>query len=166
VSPTLLHRTDHAIDVRKKMGSASNVLKKMREVQPYCYESFKRMHQAGVKIFMGTDIQFDPEMGSNAAELELYVKLGMSPMEAIQTATRNAAQAMRADKDLGTLEAGKFADIIAIDGDPLHDITVLQKRDNVRLVMKEGKAYVDKLAAQPRYVLHPEPGERKFADDR
>jgi imidazolonepropionase-like amidohydrolase len=165
VSPTLLHRTDHAIEVRKRCGSPANVLKKMKEVQPYCYESFKRMHQAGVKIFMGTDIQYDPEMGSNAAELELYVQLGMTPMEAIQTATKNAAEAMRIDKDIGTLEAGKFADIIAVNGNPASDIKVLQDKANIRLVMKEGRAYVDKLSAQPRYVLHPEPGQWKIVDN-
>jgi imidazolonepropionase-like amidohydrolase len=166
VSPTLLHRSDHAIEVRKQVGSPANVLKKMKEVQPFCYESFKRMHQAGVKIFMGTDIQYDPEMGSNAAELEMYVRLGMTPMEAIQTATRNAAQAMRLDRDLGTLEPGKLADIVAVDGDPSRDITVLQKKDNIRLVMKEGKAYVDKLSAVPVYVIHPEPGQIRKVDNQ
>jgi imidazolonepropionase-like amidohydrolase len=165
VTPTLLHRTDHAIEVRKKMGSPNNVLKKMKEVQPFCNESFKRMHQAGIKIFMGTDIQFDPEMGSNATELELYVKLGMTPMEAIQTATKTAAEAMKLDKDLGTLDAGKLADIIAVDGNPAHDITVLQQRDNIRLVMKEGRAYIDKLRAKPLYVIHPEPGQIKIVDN-
>ncbi len=107
----------------------------MIEVRPVCYESLKRMHQAGTKIFMGTDIQFDPEMGSNATELELYVKLGMSTMEAIQTATKNAAEAMK-----------------------------LQKKDNIRMVMKEGKAYIDKLRAKPLYVIHPEPGYIRLAD--
>jgi len=166
VSPTLLHRTDHAIEVRKRCGSPQNVLKKMKEVQPHCYDSFKRMHQAGVHIFMGTDIQYDPEMGSNAAELELYVKLGMTPMEALQTATRNAARAMKLDADLGTLEAGKLADIVAVAGDPSRDITVLQAKDNIRLVMKEGKAYVDRLAPVPRYVIHPEPGQWKIIDSQ
>lgn len=164
VSPTLLHRTDHAIEVRKKMGSPGNVLKKMKEVQPHCYESFRRMHQAGVKIFMGTDIQYDPEMGSNATELELYVRLGMTPMEAIQTATKNAAEAMKLQKDLGTLEVGKFADIIAVDGDPLSDITVLQHKNNIRMVMKEGRIYVDKLRETPLYVIHPQPGSVRKPD--
>lgn len=164
VTPTLVHRTDHAIETRRRCGSPKNVLDKMKQVQPYCFESFKRMHQAGVKIFMGTDIQYDPEIGSNAEELEVYVQLGMSPMEAIMTATRNAAQAMRLDKDLGTLEAGKLADVVAVAGDPLHDIAVLQNKDAIRLVMKEGKAYVDKLSAVPKYVIHPEPGQWKIID--
>jgi imidazolonepropionase-like amidohydrolase len=164
VTPTLVHRTDHAIETRRRCGSPKNVLDKMKEVQPYCFESFKRMHQAGVKIFMGTDIQYDPEIGSNAGELEVYVKLGMSPMEAILTATRNAAEAMKLDKDLGTLEAGKLADVIAVDGDPLHDIAVLQQKQNIKLVMKEGQVYVDRMSAVPRYVIHPEPGQWKIID--
>lgn len=69
MTPTLLHRTDYAIEVRKRMGSPANVLKKMNEVQPYCYETFQRMHAAKVPIFMGTDIQYDPEIGTNAKEL-------------------------------------------------------------------------------------------------
>jgi len=164
VTPTLVHRTDHAIETRRRVGSPKNVLDKMKQVQPYCFDTFKRMHQAGLKIFMGTDIQYDPEIGSNAEELEVYVKLGMSPMEAIQTATRNAAEAMRLDADLGTLAPGKIADIVAVRGDPLADITVLQKKDNIRLVMKDGQAYVDKLSPVPRYVIHPEPGQWKIID--
>ena len=58
-------------------------------------------------------------MGTNAAELEIYVKLGMTPMDAILTTTRNAAEAIKLGHDLGTIEAGKLADIIAVNGDPL-----------------------------------------------
>ena len=79
------------------------------------------MHKAGVNIALGTDMGFDPEMGTNARELEVYVKLGMKPMDAILSATRNAARALKMEKDLGTVEAGKFADIIAVDGDPLQE---------------------------------------------
>ena len=89
------------------------------------------MHKAGVKIAMGTDMGFDPEMGANACELEIYVNLGMTPMEAILTTTRNAAHAIKMEKDLGTIEVGKLADIIAVKGDPLKDIRVLQQKKNV-----------------------------------
>ena len=65
---------------------------------------------------------FEPDMGSNAQELEIYVKLGMKPMDAILTTTRNAAQALKQEKDLGTIEAGKLADVIAVDGDPLKNL--------------------------------------------
>jgi imidazolonepropionase-like amidohydrolase len=64
----------------------------------------------------------------------------MSPMQAIVAATARAAECLERP-DIGTLEAGKRADVLVVDGDPLADITVLQKRDNVRLVMKDGRAF-------------------------
>lgn len=164
VVPTLLHRTDEAIEVRRRLGTPSFILGKMEKIQPYCYESFQKMHAAGIKMAMGTDLSVDPEIGTNARELEIYVKLGMTPGEAIQTATRNAAEALGLGKELGTLEAGKLADVIVVAGDPLADIATLQSRDNIRLVMKEGRVYIDKVSPEPKYVLHPEPGEYKQID--
>lgn len=164
VVPTLSHRTDHAIEVRRQIGTPENVLTKMKMIQPHTFESFKKMHQAGIKLAMGTDTGLDPEMGQSAKELEIYVKLGMSPMEAIQTATKNAAEALRMDKDLGTLATGKLADVLAIDGDPSSDITVLQKKENILMVMKEGQAYIDKLSPKDKYVIHPSPGQWKIID--
>ena len=160
VTPTLSHRTDHAIEVRSRIGTPRNVLDKMKKIQPYTFETFKVMHQAGIKIAMGTDLGPEPEIGTNAKELELYVELGMTPMEAIQTATKNAAEAMWLGKDLGTIEAGKLADILAIDGDPSRDISVLSSKDNIRMVMKEGEAWVDKISPQHRRwsSVNPDPG--------
>jgi imidazolonepropionase-like amidohydrolase len=154
VIPTLAHRTDHAIEVRRRAGTSEFTLNKMKRLQPYTKETFQRMHQAGVKMAMGTDTQLDPEMGSQAIELEVYVEYGMTPMEAIQTATRNAAEALQIAKDVGTIEAGKFADIIAVDGDPLLDIRVLQERNKIRLVMKEGRVYLDRRPGHEKYVIH------------
>lgn len=88
----------------------------------------------------------------------------MTPMEAIMTATKNAAEAVWLDKDLGTLEAGKLADVVIIDGDPSGDITVLQDKRNVKMVIKEGHAYVDKIGTEPKYVIHPDPGSHKILD--
>ena len=165
VTPTLSHRTDHAIEVRARIGTPRNVLDKMKKIQPYTFETFKVMHQAGIKIAMGTDLGPEPEIGTNAKELELYVDLGMTPMEALQTATRNAAEAMWLGKDVGTIEAGKFADILALDGDPSRDITVLNTKDNIRMVMKEGEPYVDKISAKHRSVVQCEPGSWKIIDN-
>ena len=165
VTPTLSHRTDHAIEVRARIGTPRNVLDKMKKIQPYTFETFKVMHQAGIKIAMGTDLGPEPEIGTNAKELELYVNLGMTPMEALQTATRNAAEAMWLGKDVGTIEAGKFADILALDGDPSRDITVLNTKDNIRMVMKEGEPYVDKISAKRRSVVQCEPGSWKIIDN-
>lgn len=154
VIPTLAHRTDRAIEVRRRGGTPEFTLNKMKQLQPHCKETFQRMHQAGVKLAMGTDTQLDPEMGSQAIELEAYVSYGMTPMEAIQAGTRVAADALGIIKDVGTIDAGKYADIIAVDGDPLADIRILQQRERIRMVMKEGRIFVDKRPGHEKYVIH------------
>jgi len=164
VTPTLSHRTDHAIEVRRQQGTSQFVLKKMKSIQENCFDTFQRMHKAGVNIAMGTDMGFDPEMGTNAAELEIYVKLGMSPMDALMTCTRNAARAIKLDKEIGTLEAGKLADVVAVDGDPLADIRCLQQKKNIQVVMKEGKVYADRRPGHSKSVVNAEPGSWKIPD--
>lgn len=164
VVPTLLHRSDLAIERRREHGASEGLIRKMKEIQPACFETFQRMHAAGVRIAMGTDTTIDPEMGQNARELALYVELGMSPMEAIKAATRNAAEALGMLSDIGTLEKGKLADIVAVDGDLSRDIGTLQDRERIRLVMKEGAIYVDKVSAEPKYVVHPHPARRTIID--
>ena len=108
---------------------------KMEMVSQASKENIRKAIAAGVKIGMGTDAAVYPH-GLNAHELELYVQLGMTPLQAIQTATINDADLLGWKDKLGTLEAGRWADIIAVDGDPLHDITTLQK---VKFVMKGGE---------------------------
>ncbi|MBI2294809.1 MAG: amidohydrolase family protein [Betaproteobacteria bacterium] len=164
MTPTLLHRTDRAMQTRKDQGTSQFVLNKMKLLQPYCYRTFQKMYQAGVRIAMGTDMGYDPEMGTNARELEVYVELGMKPMDAILTATRNAALAIKMEKDLGTVEAGKLADIIAVDGDPLKNIRCLQEKKNIRMVMKEGKIYADRRPGKNQNVVNVKPGEWKIID--
>lgn len=164
VTPTLSHRTDHAIKLRREHGTADFVLRKMKYLQPFCFETFRKMYKAGIKIAMGTDMGFEPDMGSNAAELEIYVKLGMKPMDAILTTTRNAAQALKQEKDLGTLEAGKLADLIAVDGDPLKKIACLQEKKNIKVVMKEGKIYADRRPGKSKNVVNAKPGDWKIID--
>ena len=165
VTPTLIHRSDHAIEVRRQIGTAPSILKKLKQVQPYCYEAFKKMHKAGVHIFMGTDTTMDPHMGENAMELELYVEHGMTPMEAIHTSTIRAAEAVGLSKTLGSLEVGKLADVVAVEGDVLADITNLQHKEKIRLVTKEGGIFVDTLSSEHKYVIHPDPGQIKFIDN-
>ena len=100
-------------------------------------ESFQAALKAGVKMAAGTDSggHFWP-MGDLALELERMVEFGMAPMAALETATRNAADAIRRLDQLGTLESGKLADLIVVDGNPLDDMAAMR---NVWLVMKEGK---------------------------
>ncbi len=164
MTPTLLHRTDRAIQTRKDQGTSQFVLNKMKQIQPYCFRTFERMVKSGVNIALGTDMGYDPEMGTNARELELYVELGMKPMDAILTATRNAARAIRMDKELGTLEAGKLADLIAVRGDPLKDIRCLQEKKNIQLVMKEGRVYADRRRGRDRNVVNVKRGDWRKID--
>ena len=165
MTPTLAHRTDHAIEVRKEIGTSKFVTDKMKKLQPYCFDTFQKMVKAGVNIAMGTDMGFDPEMGTNASELAIYVKLGMKPMHALQTATLNAAKAIKMDKELGSLEAGKLADVVAVAGDPLADITCLQEKKNIQLVMKEGRVYADRRPGKPtKNVVNAQPGSWKIID--
>ncbi|MGE5089741.1 MAG: amidohydrolase family protein [Candidatus Levyibacteriota bacterium] len=164
VTPTLSHRTDHAIRLRKEQGTSQFVLNKMKGLQEHCFGTFQKMYKAGVNIAMGTDMGFDPEMGTNAAELEIYVKLGMAPMHALQTATINAARAIRVDSQLGTLEAGKLADVIAVDGNPLENIACLKEKRNIQMVMKEGRIHADRRPGRSKNVVSAEPGSWKIID--
>ncbi len=112
--------------------------KKMLEISAVAKANIKRAMQAGVKIAMGTDAAVYPH-GLNAHELDVYVnQLGMAPLAALQTATINAADLMGWTAKTGSLEPGKWADIIAVDKNPLDDIRTLQ---NVKFVMKAGVVY-------------------------
>lgn len=154
LTPTLAHRTDHAIDLRRQMGTPEFTLTKMKKIQPFTKETFQRLHRAGIKMALGTDTQLDPEMGSQAGEMALYVEFGMTPAEAIATGTKHAAEAIGIADRVGTLEAGKFGDIIAVSGNPYDDITVLTKKQNILVVMKEGKVYVDRRAGGRERLIH------------
>jgi imidazolonepropionase-like amidohydrolase len=113
---------------------------KMVDVSAVAKGNIKRAMDAGVKIAMGTDAAVYPH-GLNAHELDVYVnQLGMAPLAALQTATINAADLMGWTAKTGTLEPGKWADIIAVDRNPLEDVRVLQ---NVKFVMKAGVVYKD-----------------------
>ncbi|MGH7119581.1 MAG: amidohydrolase family protein [Acetobacteraceae bacterium] len=164
VTPTLSHRTDHAIEVRRNIGTAEFVLRKMKAIQPSCYETFQRMYHAGVRIAMGTDMGYDPEMGMGAGELAIWAGLGMSPMDAIVATTRTPAQVMKLDKEIGTVERGKFADILAIDGDPLKDITLLSQKDRIQMVMKEGQVHVDRRVGHEKRVMSSEDNAWRIVD--
>jgi len=116
-------------------------LKKMRQLWEVQSENFKRAKKAGVKIAAGTDFGGGPltPLGENAQELEILVKEGLTPMEAIIAGTKTASEALNMKDKIGTLEAGKFADLIVVNGDPLSDISILRKAENIKIVVKGGK---------------------------
>lgn len=109
-------------------------------------KSFRMALDAGVKIAFGTDAGYNPAIhGTNAFEFELLVQNGMTPMGAILAATKNAASALRMGDKMGTIEKGKLADIVVVDGDPLEDIKILQDKNKIALVIKDGSTYVNRI---------------------
>jgi len=113
------------------------VAEKAKVVGPLIQATAGRAYKAGVKIAFGTDAAVYPH-GDNAKEFVYMVEAGMPPMFTIQAATTHAAQLLKKDKDLGSVTAGKFADVIAVNGNPLDNIALLQKVD---FVMKAGVVY-------------------------
>jgi imidazolonepropionase-like amidohydrolase len=102
-------------------------------------KAFQEGLRKGIKVVFGTDVGGFPWTELNQArEFKYYVDYGMTPMQAIRTATSTAAEMLGWSDRLGTIEAGKIADIVAVAGDPLKDITELE---NVRFVMKDGVVY-------------------------
>ena len=110
---------------------------KALEIGPKIQDTFGRAYASGVKIAFGTDSGVSPH-GDNAKEFEYMVEAGMPPYEAIKSATVAPSDLLRISEDYGTLEAGKMADIVAVRGNPLEDITLLQQ---VSFVMKGGKVF-------------------------
>ncbi len=100
-------------------------------------QSFRMAVEAGVKIAMGTDSGVGRH-GENGRELGLMVENGMTPMQAIVASTSSAAQLLHLSDSLGTLEEGKLADVIVVDGDVLDDITHIANPEKVRVVLKGG----------------------------
>ena len=135
---TYLVPTLYLIDWQRENAAKANLPEytrhKMQIVSEAAKTNAKKAIEAGVKIGLGTDAAVYPH-GLNAHELAVYVSLGMTSLQAIQTATINDADLLGWSDKIGTLEAGKWADIIAVDGDPLQDVTTLQ---HVKFVMKGG----------------------------
>ncbi len=129
-----------ALDVGAKMGA-----------------HVRRAHAAGVKIAFGTDTAVSPH-GLNAQEFALLVKQGLTPMEAIETATVNAADLLGLSQGIGTLAPGKSADLIATAGDPTQDVTQLE---HVTFVMKQGAIYKSPHPEEADGWLPSPPAERE-----
>src|SRR5438105_4014379 len=123
-------------------------VRKAKEVLSDHQQSFRLAVERGVRIAMGTDTGVGPH-GTNAEELELMVEGGMTPMQAIVATTRWAAECARIAHVTGTLEVGKRADILGVDGDPLSDIRVLQNKDKLALIMRDGQAFKSPLSPVP-----------------
>ncbi len=132
--PTL-YLMDWFYENAERIGTPPELIAKGHEVMPAARKNVARAFAAGVKVGFGTDAAVYPH-GLNAHEFAVMVRLGMTPLAAIQAATINDADLLGWPDKVGTIEPGKWADIIAVDGDPLADVTTLER---VKFVMKGGE---------------------------
>jgi len=143
---TYLVPTLYLMDWHKENAAKGGVpeysRRKMQMVSEVGQRNVQKAMKAGVRIGMGTDAAVYPH-GLNAHELGVYVRLGLTPQQAIQTATVNDADLLGWSDKVGSLEAGKWADVIAVDGDPLKDVTTLE---HVKFVMKGGEVVKNEYA--------------------
>jgi imidazolonepropionase-like amidohydrolase len=138
--PTIDHNR-YYLDNGDKIGYAPGYKERLQAFIPRNLETIRRAFKAGVKIAMGSDAIYTM-FGENTRELGWFVKAGMTPEQALQTATTNAAALLGKEKELGAVAPGYLGDLIAVEGDPLTDINVVL--NNVKWVMTNGNIVVDK----------------------
>jgi len=138
--PTIDHNR-YYLDNGDKIGYAPGYKERLQAFIPRNLETTRRAFKAGVKIAMGSDAIYTM-FGENTRELGWFVKAGMTPEQALQTATTNAAALLGKEKELGAVAPGYLADLVAVEGDPLTDINVVL--NNVKWVMTNGNVVVDK----------------------
>jgi imidazolonepropionase-like amidohydrolase len=140
--PTIDHNR-YYLDNWQKIGYANGFQEKTTAFIERNLETARKAFKAGVKFAMGSDAIYTM-FGENTRELGWFVKAGMTPEQALRTATTNAAELLGHPTELGAVAPGYFADLVAVEGDPLSNIDVAIK--NVRWVMKSGQVLVDKTA--------------------
>src|SRR5215472_10387783 len=126
-----------------------HVRERAHHLQKHHAESLRRAFAAGVKIAAGTDAGGHGHP-SNAMEIECLVKAGLTPLQALRAATGWAAECVGLERDIGTVEQGKLADLIVVADDPLGDVTILQNPERIALVLKSGEVAANRLAETPR----------------
>ena len=136
-----IYNDDFILGQGKQYGFTDEMLEKERLVGQQQREGFRKAAQAGVKIAFGTDAGVYPH-GGNAKQFAYLVKYGLTPIEAIQSATVSAAELLGWSDRVGSIEPGKFADLIAVQGDPVKDVTTLEQ---VKFVMKGGQVVKNEL---------------------
>lgn len=137
-----IYNDDYLLNEASKYGLSQENLDKERMVGQLQRQNFAKAVKAGAKMAFGTDAGVYPH-GNNAKQFYYMVKYGMTPAQAIRAATFNAADLIGRSKDVGTIEPGKYADIIAVNADPLADVRALE---NVSFVMKGGVVYKGQVA--------------------
>jgi imidazolonepropionase-like amidohydrolase len=125
-----IFNTDYTQSEGAKNGVLEDNLRKDREIAQAQRDNFRKAHKAGVRMIFSSDAGIMPH-GSAGGQFRYMVEYGMTPLEAIQAATRNGAIALGREKDVGAIAVGRFADIIAVDGDPLANVRELESVDAV-----------------------------------
>jgi imidazolonepropionase-like amidohydrolase len=138
--PTIDHNR-YYFDTREQFGYGPDVANRLQAYLKRNLDTARRAHKAGVRFAMGSDAVFTM-FGQNTRELRWFVKAGMTPAEALATATTNGAALLGMETSLGAVSPTFHADLVAVEGDPLGDISVVI--DRVRWVMKDGVVVVDK----------------------
>lgn len=129
--------------LRAQEGSPQPSQDRVSSMYSTLFDDVKRLHVGGLTLAAGTDTMGGTlPFGGNALELELYVeRVGLSPLEALKIGTLNGVRAMGLEGSLGTIEAGKLADVVAVGESPLENIKRLQEKDNIKLVIKGGEVH-------------------------
>ena len=149
--PTIDHNR-YYVDAKDEFQFEPDTIPPLKDYIEKNFESTRKAIKAGVTLAMGSDAVYTM-FGQNTRELSWFVKAGMTPWQALQTATSNAARLLGKESELGALAPGYFADVVAVDGDPLADINAVV--EHVRWVMKGGDVVVDRtsLAASSQTPL-------------
>lgn len=137
-----IYNDDFILGQGKQYGFTDEMIAKERMVGQRQRDGFRKAAEGGVRIAFGTDAGVYPH-GGNAKQFAFEVKYGLSPVEAVQSATTNAADLLGWSDRVGTIETGKFADLIAVEGNPLSEVTTLE---HVKFVMKGGQVFKNELA--------------------
>jgi imidazolonepropionase-like amidohydrolase len=156
--PTIDHNRYYA-EHRGEFGYGAEVAERLRAYLRRNVETLRRAHKAGVRIAMGSDAVFTM-FGENTRELSWFVEAGMTPAEALAAATTHGAALLGQEKHLGAVAPGHYADLVAVEGDPLQDVGAVVHQ--VRWVMKAGAVVVDRTRSE----VHKEecPGRNPFTE--
>jgi imidazolonepropionase-like amidohydrolase len=140
-----IYNSEYTQENGRANGILEDNLRKDREIAQLQRDNFRAAHRAGVRMAYGTDAGVMPHALAGR-QFRWMVEYGMTPMEAIQAATRNAAQALGREADVGAIATGRYGDIVAVAGDPLQNVRLLE---NVAVVIKGGEVASDRRSAQP-----------------
>ena len=135
-----IYNTEYTQAEGKKLGIPEEFLRKDRELAQIQRDNFRLAHRAGAKMIFGSDVLTMP-WGTAGRQFRVMVEYGMTPMEAIQSATRNAAEALGWSAEVGAIAVGRYGDIVAVDGDPLANVRELE---DVDVVIKGGEIVMRK----------------------